>query len=791
MQLRFNWLRPKSLFGKYVVTFVGLVVFVLATSSAVDMWLSFRNTKDSLLRAQAEKADTAAARVEQFLAELERQVSWATRASSVTSEQRRSDYTLILEHTPAVVAMTQVDGSGKELVRVTPNGSTFRSGADYAQADAFKAAASGVAWFGPIYFTSSGPYMQVSMAHSGRNAGVTIAEVNLKFLSEILNGIQAGSDLYAYIVADGRLIAHTNATLAERNIDMRSLPQVVAYGAAHSATPAPPIDIGRNLDGQSVLTAAALVPRMNWSVFFEQPVSQAFGPVYELLFRTLWLFLLSIVLCVAAGTLLARRMTVPIKALETGASRIAAGEFDHQIKVRTGDELEALAEEFNHMATQLRESYGRLEQKVEERTKDLAQSISELKALEEVGRTLAASLNIEEVLAAIATRAVELTKADGGAIYRFDANRNLFKLAGSHALEASYEKLLGEVRRSDIEALLARQKSSGAPIQLPDLQEIPPFPLRDMALAAGFHSLLIVPLASASEVLGALVVTRRTAGAFPASTIGLMQTFAHQCVLALHNAKLFREIDEKSKQLALANEHKSQFFANMSHELRTPLNAVLGYTELLQDGLYGEIPERAHQVLERVQANGTHLLGLINDVLDLSKIEAGELDLVVDNYSMRAVIESVAASAGSLAQAKSLSLTCEIASDLPLGYGDERRLSQVLLNLVSNAIKFTEQGGVTIHAKAAGDRYEVAVEDTGPGIAPEDQMRIFEAFQQVDNSSTKYKGGTGLGLSISKRFVEMHGGMISVQSVLGSGATFRISLPVSVKPSSVQMDQTA
>jgi len=218
----------------------------------------------------------------------------------------------------------------------------------------------------------------------------------------------------------------------------------------------------------------------------------------------------------------------------------------------------------------------------------------------------------------------------------------------------------------------------------------------------------------------------------------------------------------------------------VSHELRTPLNAVLGYTELLADGLYGEIPDRAKQVLERVQVNGAHLLGLINDVLDLSKMEAGELALNCEDYSLRSIIDIVVASTGSLAQAKHLALMAHVPDDLPKGFGDARRLTQVLLNIVGNAIKFTEQGTVEISAVAMDDIFEIAIRDTGPGIVPNDRTRIFDAFHQVDNSTTRSKGGTGLGLSISKRLIEMHGGTIVVESEVGVGSTFVLRMPIQV-----------
>jgi signal transduction histidine kinase len=316
------------------------------------------------------------------------------------------------------------------------------------------------------------------------------------------------------------------------------------------------------------------------------------------------------------------------------------------------------------------------------------------------------------------------------------------------------------------------------PIAVSDITELPNWPLRDAAVAAGIRSVLIVPLVRAERVFGTLVLMRREQAEFPKRTVDLMQTFANQSVLAIQNARLFREIEDKSRQLEIASQHKSQFLANMSHELRTPLNAVLGYTEMLLDGVYGDVTGEAHEILEYIQTNGQHLLALINDVLDLSKIEAGQLKLALDDYAVQSVVEAVVSAAQPLARAKSLELQVSVAEDLPLGRGDERRLTQALLNLVGNAIKFTDAGSVAITAMAVGDLLELSVTDTGPGIAPADQERIFDAFQQVDNSSTREKGGTGLGLAISKRIVQMHGGTISVESAPGQGSTFRIRIPL-------------
>jgi signal transduction histidine kinase len=774
---RLGWFGRRSLFGKYVITFVALVISILALSGATEMWFTYGDRKAELLHTQMEKADDAAQRVEQFMAEIERQINWATRASSMSLAQRRDDYALILQHTPALAQISELDPKGREILRMGRAGLTPDPQQDFSSSAAFLHANTSAAWFGPVVFSRHGPTMEIAMALAGKPPGVTVATVELKFLADILNGIQAGAGMYAYIVnARGNLIAHTDSSMLVHRPHLQHLPQVAALARA----PEGAVSVGRSLDGQSVLAASAPIPSMQWWLFVEQPLADAYAPVTDLLGRLFIILLAALVLCIGAGLILARWMTVPIQAVRDGAAHLAEGNFSHKIEVRTGDEIEDLADDFNLMASQLQDSYAKLEQKVEERTRDLERSVSELRALEEVGLALAASLNLNEVLATIVVRSVEVTGAHGGAIYSFDPERRAFNLAEAYGLDPDFVAAIREVRIRRSHGLLSEVAERKIPIQIPHIAAARDFPLRGATLAAGFQSALIAPLIGSAELLGVLVIERREAGYFPDNTVALIKTLANQSVLAMSNAKLFEQVQEKNKQLAIANEHKSLFFANMSHELRTPLNAVLGYTELMQDGIYGDIPERAKQVLARVQTNGAHLLSLINDVLDISKIEAGELSLSLSDYSLRAVIETVVNATGSLAQAKGLRISTDIAADLPVGHGDERRLTQVLLNIVSNAIKFTDKGGVMIRAGASGGDFKMAVEDTGPGIAPEDQARIFEAFHQVDSTITKQKGGTGLGLSISKRFVEMHGGTISLTSALGEGSTFRVQIPVRV-----------
>jgi signal transduction histidine kinase len=333
------------------------------------------------------------------------------------------------------------------------------------------------------------------------------------------------------------------------------------------------------------------------------------------------------------------------------------------------------------------------------------------------------------------------------------------------------------------EGLMGRAAEQREPMQVPDIRHEGAYQsrLRDMLLRMGYRALLAVPLLREDQVIGALTVNRREPGEFPPEVVELLQTFATQSALAIQNARLFREVEEKGRQLAIASQHKSQFLANMSHELRTPLNAVLGYTELILDETFGDVPEPIRDSLERARNSGQHLLGLINDVLDLSKIEAGQLTLSLADYAMEEVTHAVATNVESLAAEKKLALRVSVPPDLPPGRGDVRRIAQVLLNLLGNALKFTEAGEVRVEVTLSDGTFVVSVADTGPGISEADQARIFEEFQQADSSSTRKKGGTGLGLAIAKRIVEMHGGRIWVESALGQGSTFRFSLPVRVE----------
>src|SRR6185437_8924888 len=473
--------------------------------------------------------------------------------------------------------------------------------------------------------------------------------------------------------ARGRLIAHPDISLVLRNSDLSGLEQFKAARLADSANSGEQVTEANDFQGRRVLTAYSPVSPLGWLIFVDLPVREAYAPLYRSLGRTGLLLAGGLILALLAGLFLARRMVVPIRTLRQGAARIGHGDLSQRISIKTGDELEALAEQFNDMAGRLSDSYADLEKKVEIRTRELEQSNKELRALGEVSQAVNSTLDLQTVLDTIVAKAVQLSGTEAGAIYVLDSTKREFALRATSGMTDDLIAVISQ-QHSDFSAAVGRMVEIRAPVQVADLNDEPHTATTDIMLKAGFRARLIVPLVGVQGAVGALVVRRRLPGEFSTSTIELLQTFAAQSVLAIENANLFHELEKKSVELQLASRHKSQFLANMSHELRTPLNAILGYTELIVDKIYGEIPPKALTTLERVQANGKHLLGLINDVLDLSKIEAGQINLTLTDYSVKDIVYNVYSAVESLANNKNISLKVDIAPELPQARGDERRL---------------------------------------------------------------------------------------------------------------------
>jgi signal transduction histidine kinase len=396
-------------------------------------------------------------------------------------------------------------------------------------------------------------------------------------------------------------------------------------------------------------------------------------------------------------------------------------------------------------------------------------------------------LSLRDQLARVLEAARQVIRIDRFYIWEVAPDRNhLTALVGAGFSEDENQEFAGTEMPLAEAGAMAEAYRTGVPVAFdrqhpvpPELRLRPPFSEHRGLRTREF---LVVPMIARGRTVGLLTADNKVSREWvPAHTVALLQIFASHAAVAMENARLFHEIEDKGRQLEIASRHKSQFLANMSHELRTPLNAVLGYTELILDNIFGDVPPQIRDTLERTRSNGIHLLGLINDVLDLSKIEAGQLTLSLGDYSLAEVVHAALSSLRSLAGEKKLALKALVPPDVPPGKGDERRITQVLLNLIGNAIKFTEVGEVTVEAGLSDGEFLVSISDTGPGISQADQQKIFEEFQQADSSSTRRKGGTGLGLSITKRIIELHGGRIWVESRVGRGSTFRFTLPVRVE----------
>jgi signal transduction histidine kinase/CheY-like chemotaxis protein len=783
------------LFRKYIGVLVLLVGGVLLVSSAVDLYFSYQETKASLVRLEREQAIAAAATIERFVQAIERHLRWTTQAAfdqpAAASEQREIDYLRLLRNVPAIAEIRHLDASGKEQLRVSRLAlDAVGSLDDHSRAPAFVEARQGKTYFSPVYFRNeSEPYLTVAVPAGEFGVEVTVGEVNLRAIWDVISRIKIGKAGYAYVVDSlGRLVAHPDISLVLQKRDLAALPQVRAARAQQAAGGDEGVGmIATGLQGGGrFLTAHAAIAPLGWLVFVEQPLAEAFAPLQASILRSVVLFVLGLLLSVLASVLLARRMVAPIRMLQAGAARIGAGELGHRIDVRTGDELQALGEEFNRTAAQLQESYAGLEQKVEARTAELTRSVNQLTALGEVGRAVSSTLDIETVLDTIVSRAGQLAGADGCSIYEYDQMTEAFHLRATHNLEPALVEAIRALPLHKGEGLMGRAAELREPIQIPDITQPGVYQSRqrDLLIRAGFRALLSMPLLREDEIIGSLSVNRRTPGEFPPDVVELLKTFATQSVLAIQNARLFQEIEDKGRQLEIASQHKSQFLANMSHELRTPLNAIIGVADMLLEDAQAADQQDQVEPLERVVRAGRHLLALINDILDLSKIEAGRMELQLEPFAIAPLVQDVATTIRPIATKSGNQVLVDCPADIGTMRADAMRVRQALLNLASNATKFTEQGVVRIAAERrprdGADWIHLAVSDTGIGMTAEQMGRLFEEFTQADSSTTRRYGGTGLGLAISRRFCRMMGGDIAVESAPGRGSTFTITLPAEV-----------
>jgi PAS domain S-box-containing protein len=1108
------------LFRKYVAVLLVLVGGILVASSLVELYFSYRETQDALVALAREKAQAAAQRIERFVIEIERGVRATTYADAddpavvppgglgvgyrqalagALAEQRELAFLRLLRTERAITEIRHLDIGGKEQLRVARVAlDAVGSGEDFSDSPAFKAAQSGKPYFSPVYLRhGSEPYVRIAVPSGEYAVEVTVAEVNLREIWDVISRIRIGRAGYAYVVDSvGRLVVAPDATLVLERRDLSSLPQVRAAldegTAAPSAQPSrEPVTVGTGLAGGEVLSAYAPIEPLGWKVFTEQPLDEAFAPIKATIYRSMAILALGLVASILASILLARQLVAPIRRLREGAARIGAGDLGYRIELRTGDEIQALGEEFNRSAAQLQESYLRLEDKVEARTRELAsanrdltetvaqqtaaseilrlisnsrtdaqpvfeliarhatrlcgatfsivyrydgelihivahdnltpaaleelqrsyplppsdesfvargilersvvhvsdvdaesdvpaasariasvlgfrailsvpmqrgseplgaiavlrdtggafsakqiellqvfaekaaialenartfqelelrrnelqRSVGELQALGEVSRAVGSTLDLQTVLATIVTHAVRMSNADAGTIYTFDAAAGVFVPRANYGLGEEHIEALRGARIGRPDDAVGKAVSQRCAVQIPDIETVAyAADVKALLKQAGFRALLAIPLLHGEQAVGALVVRRFAAGEYSPSVVRLLEAFAAQSVLAVRNARFFDEIqrqkqysealvatspvaiatidhggrimswnpaaerlygwtagealgsdlddlvaagstevraeaEEYSRQVLsggrveavtrrtrkdgtlmdvefaavpvivdgqevgvvaiyhditellqarrdaeAASQAKSAFLATMSHELRTPLNAIIGLSEMLGQHAQRFGTEKATEPLGRILRAGRHLLNLINDLLDLSKIEAGKLELVPEEFEVGPLVEELVETARPLAEKNRNVLAATCAPHLPHLVADRKRLLQILLNLLSNACKFTQDGrvelAVSTHGGSDGSWMDFVVTDTGIGITAEQISRLFKDFTQADATTQQKFGGTGLGLAISRRLCRMMGGDLTVTSEAGKGSAFTARLPV-------------
>jgi signal transduction histidine kinase len=767
------------LFRKYFLLILALVCGALLISGAISVYFSYQENKAALASLEHEKAVAAAARIEQFVREIEKQLTFAAlpQLGAGGLEQRRIEFLKLLRLVPAVTDIAQIGADGREQLSVSRLAmDVVGSGKDRSLDPAFVHARRGETWFGPVYFRKqTEPYMTIAVR--SRDA-VTVADVNLKFIWDVITRIKVGQRGKAYVVdSTGHLVADPDIGLVLRKTDLSALPQVKAALQGGSGALAM---LARDLGGNNVLTAYAPINPLGWKVFVEQPVSEVYAALDATILRTAALLVAGLLFSALTALWLARGMVRPIRTLQEGAQRIGAGELDRRIEVGTGDELEALAGQFNDMSARLRESYAGLERKVEERTRQLSEALEHQTAITEILRVISATpTSTQPVFDAIASSALRLF--EGGTVQVLVAEGGRIVSAATQAAEPGLAARLEAcfpiaLDRTSLCGCIVLDRATEV---VPDTEaDNVPEVVRSISEFTHMHSLLGAPMMREGTAIGAIVLGRKRAGEFAPEQLSLLQTFANQAAIAIENVRLFHEIEDKSRQLEVANKHKSDFLANMSHELRTPLNAIIGFSEVLMERMFGEVNEKQAEYLKDIHESGRHLLSLINDILDLSKIEAGRMELDLAEVDVPAALSNALTLVRERAQRHGIELGLQVDSRLGLFRADERKFKQILLNLLSNAVKFTPDGGrVELAAKLDTDKLEVAVRDSGIGIAPEDQAAVFEEFKQVGSDHTRKSEGTGLGLALVKRLVELHGGEIRLASAPGEGSTFSFTIP--------------
>jgi signal transduction histidine kinase len=813
------------LFTKYVALFVAVVAVALLSNGIFEVFFYYREHKTALIRIQHEQAEAAAAKIGQFVKEIESQLGWTTQLpwSAASIEQRRFDALRLLRQVPAITELAQVDSTGKERLRVSRLAmDVVDSGLDLSKDPKFTEAVARKVYYGPVYFRrESEPYMTLALAGTRKDAGVSIAEVNLKLIWDVVSQIKVGEGGRAYVVgAQGRLIAHPDISLVLRNTDMSKLAQVQAARAGGgNVNTADSLEGAQNIQGQEVLTASAPIAPLGWTMFVELPVKEAYASLYQALQRLAIVLLGASIFAVLAGIFLARRMVGPIQALRAGAERIGGGDFAQRISIKTGDELEGLANQFNDMGTRLQESYTDLEKKVESRTAELSEALQFQTATSEVLKVISSSPDsLQPVLDGIVDTSRQLCGTETSTIFLLSNGK--FEIAATSGAMPDYIDFLrnNPISPDQPGSSTARAAHEKRTIHIPDISADPEYGQGPMAVGQR-RALLSVPLIREDVAIGVITMRQSHLTPFTKRQIEVVETFADQAVIAISNVRLFEEVQERTRELSLSLDDLrtaqdrlvqteklaslGQLTAGIAHEIKNPLNFVNNFSALsaelideLNDVLKPaaldgktreEIDELTHMLkgnLEKVVQHGKRADSIVKNMLLHSREGSGEHRPV----DINAIVEESLNLAYHGARAEKSGFNITLQRDLDPGAGlidlYPQEITRVFLNLISNgfyaATKRKEAGEdgfepmLRATTKNLGNRVEIRIRDNGTGIPLEVKEKMFNPF-----FTTKPAGeGTGLGLSMSHDIVvKQHGGKIDVDTEPGSFTEFIITLP--------------